>query len=105
MRINLLPEEGKFYKVNMHSHSNLSDGVQTPEQLKEIYKAHGYSAIAYTEHEALFDFTSLNDDDFIAITSYEYALGNKNNPAHSFYEGAPTCFADVEQMLNTFTFR
>ena len=36
MRINLLPEEGKFYKVNMHSHSNLSDGVQTPEQLKEV---------------------------------------------------------------------
>ena len=98
MRKYLLPETGNFYKVNMHSHSNFSDGVQTPEQLKELYKAEGYSAIAYTEHEALFDFTHLNDDDFLALTSYEYALGNYSNPAHCFYEGKPTCFADIEQM-------
>ena len=98
MKQYLLPESGSFYKVNMHSHSTYSDGGQTPEELKELYKAQGYHAIAYTEHEALFDFTRLNDDDFLAITSYEYALGNKNNPAHSFYEGAPTFFGDVEQM-------
>lgn len=98
MRKYLLPETGNFYKVNMHSHSTYSDGVQTPEQLKEIYKAQGYSAIAYTEHEALFDLTHLNDDEFLALTSYEYALGNKTNPAHCFYEGTPTCFADIEQM-------
>ena len=36
MKQYLLPENGKFYKVNMHSHSTYSDGVQTPEQLKEI---------------------------------------------------------------------
>lgn len=98
MKRYLLPESGKFYKVNMHSHSNYSDGVQTPEQLKEIYKAEGYSAIAYTEHEALFDLSYLNDDEFLALTSYEYALGNNARPAHSFYEGKPTSFSDVEQM-------
>ena len=98
MRKYLLPESGNFYKVNMHSHTNYSDGVQSPEELKEIYKAQGYSAIAYTEHEALFDLTRLDDEEFLALTSYEYALGNNANPAHSFYEGKPTCFADVEQM-------
>jgi hypothetical protein len=104
MRKYLLPKEGKFYKVNMHSHSNYSDGVQTPEELKEIYKAAGYSAIAYTEHEALFDLTDLNDEDFIAITSYEYALGNYSKPAHCFYEGKPEVFSDVEQMhLNLYS--
>ena len=98
MKKYLLPESGQFYKVNMHSHSTYSDGQQTPEELKEFYKKRGYHAIAYTEHEALFDFTHLNDEDFLALTSYEYALGNYANPAHSFYEGKPTCFADVEQM-------
>ena len=33
MRKYLLPEHGNFYKVNMHSHSTLSDGKQTPEEL------------------------------------------------------------------------
>ena len=37
MKQYLLPESGSFYKVNMHSHSNLSDGRQTPEELKEAY--------------------------------------------------------------------
>ena len=96
MRINLLPEEGKFYKVNMHSHSNLSDGVQTPEQLKELYKAKGYSAIAYTEHGKIHDLTHLNDEDFIAITSYELDMTKKDNPPFVFYEGAPKTFSHYE---------
>ena len=68
MRKYLLPESGNFYKVNMHSHTNYSDGVQSPEELKEIYKAQGYSAIAYTEHEALFDLTRLDDEEFLALS-------------------------------------
>lgn len=98
MRQYLLPEKGNFYKVNMHSHSNLSDGSQTPEELKKFYKARGYSAIAYTEHEGLFDLTYLNDDEFLALTSYEYALGNSAAPAHSLYEGKPQAPDHVEQM-------
>ena len=34
------------YKANLHSHSNLSDGELTPEQLKEAYKSHGYSILS-----------------------------------------------------------
>ena len=85
MRTYLLPEHGNFYKVNMHSHSTLSDGQQTPEQLKEAYMAKGYSAIAYTEHTRLHDLTYLNDDKFIAITSYEIDFLDK--------EHTPFCFA------------
>lgn len=87
MRTYLLPEHGNFYKVNMHSHSTLSDGKQTPEELKEIYKAKGYSAIAYTEHARLHDVTHLNDDKFIAITSYEIDFLDKTH--------TPFCFSDT----------
>ena len=30
----LLPEEGSFYKANLHCHSTYSDGQLTPEELK-----------------------------------------------------------------------
>lgn len=98
MRQYLLPQSGQFYKVNMHSHTNLSDGKQTPEEIKEAYKAHGYAAVAFTEHEGLFDLSHLSDDEFIAITSYEYSFGNATQVPFSFYEGGPIVFDHNEQV-------
>jgi len=98
MKQYLLPQSGHFYKVNMHSHTNLSDGVQTPDQIKEIYSAHGYSAVAFTEHEGLVDLQRLTDKNFVAINSYEYAFGDNSNPPFCFYEGKPHCFDHVEQL-------
>ena len=40
----------KLYKGNLHSHSTLSDGTQTPEELKELYKANGYSIYTLREY-------------------------------------------------------
>lgn len=74
MKQYLLPENGKFYKANLHSHSTVSDGAFTPEQLKEHYKAHGYSILAYTDHELLVDHSELDDDEFLTLTSFEYAF-------------------------------
>ena len=66
-----IPETGNFYKANLHCHSTYSDGRMTPEQLKEVYQAHGYSIIAYTDHELLHDNSHLTDDRFLALTGYE----------------------------------
>ena len=41
MKQYLFPQEGKFYRANLHCHSTLSDGKRTPEELKEIYKSAG----------------------------------------------------------------
>ena len=79
MRFYLLPEHGNFYKVNMHSHSTLSDGKQTPEELKAAYMEKGYSAIAFTEHTRLHDLTYLTDENFVAITSYEIDFLDKEH--------------------------
>ncbi len=38
MKKYLLPHEGNFYKANLHSHSTISDGNKTPEELKKIYE-------------------------------------------------------------------
>ena len=97
MRQYLLPEMGKFYKVNMHSHSTFSDGQNTPEEIKEAYKSKGYAAVAYTEHEHIVDLTHLNDEDFIALTSYEYDFNTCKTAPSSYYEQeAPINFSYKE---------
>ena len=49
----LLPEKGRFYKANLHAHSTLSDGQLSPAEMKDAYKAHGYSVLCITDHELL----------------------------------------------------
>ena len=62
------------HKANLHCHTVLSDGKLTPEQVKEAYKNHGYSIVAYTDHDVLLDHSDLNDEGFLALTSSEYAV-------------------------------
>ena len=89
MKQYLLPETGSFYKVNLHAHTVISDGRLTPEEVKEIFKAHGYSAVAFTDHEIMLDHSDLSDENFIALTGYEYGFDlSKRNPVSAVYEGA-----------------
>jgi hypothetical protein len=74
MRQILIDRNKNFYKANLHCHSKNSDGKVTVEELKEHYKANGYSIIAFTDHEHLIDNSHLNDEDFLAITSCEIAI-------------------------------
>lgn len=75
----LLSENKNFYKANMHCHSTKSDGQMTVEEIKELYKANGYSVIAFTDHEHLIDNSYLNDKDFLAITACEIAIKEFKN--------------------------
>lgn len=76
----LIAPDKKQYKANLHCHSTLSDGNRTPEQLKEIYKSHGYSVLAITDHENPNNHSYLNDDDFMMITGYEAYI----RPGHKY---------------------
>ena len=72
--IKLLDSSKNFYKANLHCHSTLSDGKFTPKELKEMYKKNGYSVLAITDHEHLNDNSSLDDKEFLTITSCEIAI-------------------------------
>ncbi|MBR6879970.1 MAG: hypothetical protein IKN14_02665 [Clostridiales bacterium] len=61
----------KQFKANLHSHSVLSDGKKTPEELVEMYREKGYSILAVTDHEYPADHTDLTTDDMLMITGYE----------------------------------
>ena len=60
------------YKANLHCHTTCSDGKLTPEQIKEAYLAHGYSIVAYSDHNVLIDHSDLNDEKFLAMLATEY---------------------------------
>ena len=70
----LLTSSKNFFKGNMHCHTNLSDGKKTPEEIKEMYKAAGYSFVAITDHDVIHNNSYLDDEDFVTITSGEFAI-------------------------------
>ncbi|MBQ9773065.1 MAG: hypothetical protein IJW30_00190 [Clostridia bacterium] len=71
MKKHLLPQGKKLYKANMHTHTTLSDGRMTPEEIKAAYKEQGYSIVAYTDHEVIVLQNHLRDEEFLPITSFE----------------------------------
>ena len=60
-----------IYKANLHCHTIISDGSYTPEQIKKVYQAEGYSIVAYTDHMILQNHNHLTDDNFLALNAFE----------------------------------
>ena len=83
MRHYLLPENGNLYKACLHSHTTVSDGKYTPAELKEIYKSRGYHILACSDHELLVEHSELDDENFLMLTSYEYAVCEKVDWDHA----------------------
>lgn len=78
MRKYLLPQEGCFYKANLHSHTVMSDGKITPEEAKEFFKENGYSIVAYTDHNVFVDRSHLADEDFLPLNGVELDANGRN---------------------------
>lgn len=79
MKQYLISEKGTFYKTCLHCHTTDSDGKLSPQEKKDMYKAHGYSVLAITDHELMIDHRELNDKDFLILQGYEFAI-NKGSP-------------------------
>lgn len=82
MKTYLLPENGNFYKANLHCHTNISDGDMTPEEVKEAYLQKGFSAVCFTDHEVLIGHEDLCDDRFIALHGYEVSIDKPLDRPH-----------------------
>lgn len=70
----LFPGTAKFYKVNLNCRTNISDGQLTPEEIKELYKSQGYSAVAFSDRDRLISHEELNDTDFVALSAFEFTV-------------------------------
>ena len=67
----LLPEKGRYFKANLHSHTTISDGRMTPEEAKAAYRARGYQVMAFTDHRIYRDHNELDDEEFVTIPAVE----------------------------------
>ncbi len=76
----LLPTDVNWYRANMHSHSTLSDGHWTPEQMRDAYRQAGYSVLAISDHNVLADHSDLNLPDFLMLTATEYDIMDVDHP-------------------------
>ena len=92
MKKYLLPESGQFYKANLHCHTKVSDGTMSPAEVKEYYMAHGYSIVAYTDHDVLLDQSGLADDDFLPLNGFEAEINEKGRPLGNTHKTTHLCF-------------
>lgn len=74
----LIGGKGNFYKANLHTHTTVSDGAFTPEEIKELYLKRGYSIVAYTDHNVIVAHNDLSDDKFLSITGVEMNIDEPN---------------------------
>jgi len=87
--MDLLPSRNthKYFKGNLHGHSNHSDGALNPQEVVNKYKEIGYDFTCLSDHlwkdtkfaaETVLETKHLNQKDFITIPSAElHCLGKK----------------------------
>ena len=67
-------KEGNFLKGNLHCHTTLSDGTGSPASTIRHYANAGYDFLAITDHEHFNNNSYLDDENFITLTSAEFAI-------------------------------
>ena len=71
------PQEGRFFRGNLHCHSNRSDGLREPEEVVGAYRGAGYDFLCLSDHfEAecgwrVTDTRSSRDEGFTTILGAE----------------------------------
>ena len=73
----------KWYKVGLHTHTTLSDGKKTPEEMARIYKNAGYDAVAITDHWVYGEEKEI--DGLKIISGCEYNLGGSDTSADTMH--------------------
>ncbi|MBV1895048.1 MAG: CehA/McbA family metallohydrolase [Rhodobacteraceae bacterium] len=100
MKNTMFTAPGKFWRGNLHTHSNRSDGALDPGEVCRRYKAEGYDFISMTDHfVGLFDYpitdtTPYRDDSFTTILGAEIHSGAMDNGGlwHILAVGLPADF-------------
>ena len=63
------------YKINLHTHTTVSDGGKTPDEAADIYRSAGYDAIAITDHWKYGE-ERVCDNGLLVLSGAEYNIYN-----------------------------
>lgn len=104
MTLNAFTNPGTFFRGNLHTHSNLSDGALPPEEVCRRYAAEGYDFICLSEHlVGLYDYPiadtrDLRTETFTTILGAEIHTGSLANGEiwHILAVGLPLDFERPE---------
>jgi hypothetical protein len=81
---------GRFWRGNLHTHSNYSDGLRSPEEVCRVYAAAGYDFLALTDHFIEEYGWPLLDTSPYRTTSFTTLIGAELHTAHDRMElGSP----------------
>lgn len=70
--------EGNWYKGNLHTHTNCSDGAWSPQRVTEEYKLNGYNFLFITDHNKAFDGYDLSIDNLLVLSGEELDIGSSD---------------------------
>lgn len=99
--IDIFTAPGRFWRGNLHTHSNISDGALDPAEVCRRYAAEGYDFIALTDHFVgrygypIADTRSFRSERFTTLLGAELHSGAMQNGElwHILAVGLPTDFA------------
>jgi hypothetical protein len=67
---------GVWLKGNLHTHTTMSDGVRTPQEVVDHYSQNGYDFLSITDHGTLVDPDPLDNRGMVLIPGQEISIGN-----------------------------
>ncbi len=81
--INPFDSPGQWFKANLHTHTDASDGKASLRQRIAQYRQKGYNILAVTDHRTTNNIEGLSTDDFLVISGIEV---HPDNPySHELY--------------------
>ena len=104
MALSAFSAPGRFFRGNLHTHSDLSDGALPPEEVCRRYRAEGYDFISLTDHfigeygYPVADTRAFHEAGFTTIPGAELHSGAMENGElwHILAVGLPHDFAPPE---------
>ncbi len=73
-----------WYKGNLHTHTTVTDGKKTPEEVTALYREHGYDFLSLTDHWKHSE-TRMTDDGMLLLRGCEYNINGADVLAGVFH--------------------
>lgn len=74
MKKSYFPDRGVWLKGMLHSHSTVSDGAITPQELATKYHENGYDFLSMTDHNVFVPHSELPEEQIILLTGVEHDI-------------------------------
>lgn len=74
MKRSYFPQKGVWLKGNLHSHTTVSDGVLTPEEIAAEYFSRGYDFLSMTDHNVFVPHNEIGLEKFLLVTGVEHDI-------------------------------